>query len=150
MTKTEFIQDLQNGRRLWRQTWKGIDLFGTSRPRTPGEMSLRDILYHVGWYEREMVEMIRLRTLAGSPWWTLPVDERNANIKTEGEAVSLLQSWKLEQQMYAELLTQLQTLRDEELEEARFFQEMPFDWKPWGVIASNTYEHFEEHFSGIF
>jgi len=150
MTKTEFIQNLQNSRRLWRQTWKGIDLFGTSRPRTPGEMSLRDILYHVGWYEREMVEMIRLRTLAGSPWWTLPVDERNANIKTEGEAVSLLQSWKLEQQMYDDLLTQLGTLRDEELVDARFFQEMPSDWKPWEVIASNTYEHFEEHFSGIF
>ena len=150
MTKTEFIQNLQNSRRLWRQAWKGIDLFGTSRPRTPGDMSLRDILYHVGWYEREMVEMIRLRTLAGSPWWTLPVDERNANIKTEGEAVSLLQSWKFEQQMYDELLTQLETLRDEELVDARFFQEMPSDWKPWEVIASNTYEHFEEHFSGIF
>jgi hypothetical protein len=150
MTKTEFILNLQNSRRLWRQAWKGIDLFGTSRPRTPGEMSLRDILYHVAWYEREMVEMIRLRTLAGSPWWTLPVDERNDNIKTEGEAVSLLQSWKLEQQMYADLLTQLETLRDEELVEARFFQDMPSDWKPWEVIASNTYEHFEEHLSGIF
>jgi uncharacterized damage-inducible protein DinB len=150
MTKTEFLQNLQNGRRQWQQAWKGIDLFGTSRPRTPGDMSLRDILYHIAWYEREMVELIRLRALVGSPWWTLPVDERNSNIKSEGEAVSLLQSWRMEQHMYAELLTQLQTLRDEEFEEARFFQEMPFDWKPWEVIASNTYEHFAEHISGIF
>jgi hypothetical protein len=150
MTKTEFLLNLQNGRRLWQQTWKGIDLFGTSRPRTPGDMSLRDILYHVAWYEREMVEMIQLRSLVGSPWWTLPVDERNIHIKTEGEAYSLLQSWRLEQEMYNELMIQVQTLRDEELEDARFFQEMPPDWKPWEVIASNTYEHYGEHFSDIY
>jgi hypothetical protein len=150
MTKIEFLQNLQNGRRQWQQIWKGIDLFGTSRPRTPGEMSLRDILYHVAWYEREMVEMIQLRNLVGSPWWMLPVDERNVNIKNEAESFSLLQAWRLEQEQYNELLVKLQTLRDEELEEARFFQEMPLDWKPWQVIASNTYEHYAEHFSDIF
>jgi hypothetical protein len=150
MTKIEFLQNLQNGRRQWQQIWKGIDLFGTSRPRTPGDMSLRDILYHIAWYEREMVEMIQLRNLVGSPWWTLPVDERNAHIKTEAESFSLLQAWRLEQEQYNELLVKLQTLRDEELEEARFFQEMPVDWKPWQVIASNTYEHYAEHFSDIF
>jgi len=150
MTKTEFIDDLQNGRRQWRHIWKGIDLFGTSRPRTPGEMSLRDILYHVAWYEREMLELVQLRTLVGSPWWRLPVDERNAHIKTEGETNSMLQAWRLEQQVYSELLVQLQTLRDEELEDARFFQEMPSDWVPWHVIAGNTFEHYAEHFGDIF
>lgn len=150
MTKTEFLQNLQNGRRQWQQQWKSIDLFGTSRPRTPGDMSLRDILYHIAWYEREMVEMLQLRTLVGSPWWELPVDERNAHIQSEAQSVSLLQSWRLEQQVYTELLAQLQSIRDEELEDARFFQEMPLDWKPWQVIASNTYEHFMEHYSGIY
>jgi len=150
MTKTDFLLNLQNGRRQWLELWRGIDLFGTSRPRTPGDMSLRDILYHVAWYEREMVEMIRLRTLVGSPWWELPVDERNIHIQAEGQTVTLLQSWRFEQQTYIELLGQLQNLRDEELEQARFFQEMPSDWKPWQVIASNTYEHYAEHFSGIF
>jgi hypothetical protein len=93
---------------------------------------------------------MQLRTLVGSPWWTLPVDVRNVNIKTEGENYSLLQAWRLEQEVYDEVLAQVQTLRDEELEDARFFQDMPGDWKPWEVIASNTYEHFADHFSGIF
>ena len=150
MTKTDFIQNVQTGRRQWQQLWKSIDLFGTSRPRTPGEMSLRDILYHITWYEREMVEMLQLRSLVGSPWWELPVDERNAQIQTEAQSVSLLQSWRLEQEVYTELMAQLQTLRDEELEDARFFQEMPSDWIPWQVIASNTYEHYVEHYSNIY
>jgi hypothetical protein len=150
MTRTEFIQNMQNGRRQWQQLWKSIDLFGTSRPRTPGEMSLRDILFHIAWYEREMVEMLQLRALVGSPWWELPVDERNAHIQAEAQSASLLQAWRLEQQVYTELMSQLQSIRDEELEDARFFQEMPSDWIPWQVIASNTYEHYAEHYSGIY
>jgi hypothetical protein len=150
MTKMEFLNALKNSRTLWFEKWKGIDLFGTSRPRVPGQMSLRDILYHVAWYEHEMVEMLQLRSLVGSTWWSLPVDERNANILAEGQSINLLQAWRQEQQEYAQLLSLLQLVRDEELNEARFFQEMPADWKPWQVIASNTYEHYAEHFPDIY
>jgi hypothetical protein len=150
MTKTDLLLNLQNGRRQWHQIWRGIDLFGTSSPRRPGEMSLRDILYHIAWYEREMVDLMKQRTLDGSSWWNLPVDERNVHIFTEGKTISLLQAWRLEEQAFTELLAQLQTLRDEELEDARFFKDMPADWKPWQVIASNTYEHYVEHFSSIY
>ena len=150
MTKTDFLLNLQNGRRQWHQIWRGIDLFGTSSPRKPGELSLRDILYHVAWYEREMVEMMNQRALVGSPWWNLPLDERNAYIWTEGQSVSLLQAWRLEEQAFTDLLAQLQMLSNEELEDSRFFKEMPADWKPWEVIADNTYKHYVEHFSSIY
>ncbi len=150
MTKTEFLLNIQTGRRQWHQIWRGIDLFGTSSPRKPGEMSLRDILYHIAWYEREMVNMLKKRDFNGSPWWKLPVDERNALIKAEGQTISLLQAWRIEEQAFTDLLGQLQTLKDEELENARFFIDMPSDWKPWEVIASNTYEHYVEHFPGIY
>ncbi len=150
MTKTEFLLNLQNGRRQWHQIWRGIDLFGTSSPRKPGEMSLRDILYHVAWYEREMVNMLKTHTLHGSAWWDLPVEQRNALIKTEGQTISLLQAWRVEEQAFTDLLGQLQTIKDEELMDAASFKEMPTDWKPWEVIASNTYEHYTEHFQNIY
>jgi len=150
MTKTEFLLNLQNGRRQWHQIWRGIDLFGTSSPRKPGEMSLRDTLFHIAWYQREMVDLLKLRALVGSPWWDLPVEARNAHIKTEGQTISLLQTWRLEEQTFTDLLAQLQTLSDAELEEPRCFKDMPSDWKPWKVIASNTYEHYLEHFSSIY
>jgi hypothetical protein len=150
MNKTEFLLNLQNGRRQWHQIWRGIDLFGTSSPRRPGELSLRDILYHVAWYEREMVNMMRTRSFSGSPWWDLPVEERNALIKTEGLTISLLQAWRVEEQAFTDLLAQLQALNDEELEDPKAIKEMPADARPWEVIASNTYEHFIEHFSSIY
>lgn len=150
MTKTDFLLNLQNGRRQWHQIWRGIDLFGTSSPRRPGELSLRDILYHVAWYEREMVNMMKTRSFSGSPWWDLPDDERNALIKTEGLTISLLQAWRVEEQAFTDLLAQLQTLNDAELEDPKLFKEMPADVKPWEIIASNTYGHYVQHFTGIY
>jgi uncharacterized damage-inducible protein DinB len=150
MTKTDFLLNLQNARRQWHQVWRGIDLFGTSSPRKPGEMSLRDILYHVAWYEREMVNLLKTRTLNGSAWWDLPEDQRNELIKTEGKTISLLQAWRVEEQAFTDLLAQLQLLTDKELEDPNFYKEMPPDWKPWEVIASNTYEHYVAHFKNIY
>ena len=150
MTKTDFLLNLQNGRRQWHQIWRGIDLFGTSSPRRPGEMSLRDILYHVAWYEREMVNMMKLRSFDGSPWWSLAVEERNALIKTEGFTISLLQAWRVEEQAFTDLLAQLQTLVDDELNDTSSYKGMPADVKPWEVIASNTYQHYIEHFPSIY
>jgi hypothetical protein len=150
MTKTQFLLNLQNGRRQWHQIWRGIDLFGTSSPRRPGELSLRDILYHVAWYEREMVNMMKTRCFSGSPWWDLPEEERNALIKTEGLTISLLQAWRVEEQAFTDILAQLQTLNDDELENTAAFKEMPADAKPWKIIAGNTYEHYIEHFPSIY
>ncbi len=145
MNKTDFLLNLQNGRRQWHQVWRGIDLFGTSSPRKPGEMSLRDILFHVAWYEREMVNMMKLRSFTGSSWWDLPVDERNALIKQEGQTISLLQAWRVEEQAFTDLLAQVQALTDEELENPALFKEMPADAKPWKIIAGNTYVHYRDH-----
>jgi len=43
-------------------------------------MSVKDILAHIAWFEREMIGLLHQRTLAGSDLWNLPSDERNAVI----------------------------------------------------------------------
>jgi uncharacterized damage-inducible protein DinB len=149
MTKIEFLQAVQKGRDDWDERLKGIDPSGTEQAPVPGKMSLRDLLYHIAWYEREMVSVCQLHSLVGSPWWNLPTDERNVYIMEEGQGVSLLEAYHQERQVYSALLAQLQTLSDEELEDASFFKEMPPDWKPWEVIASNTYEHYAEHLTDL-
>jgi hypothetical protein len=149
MTKSEFIQKLLEERSRWDEQWKGLNLTRQVDSSQPETMNLRDVLYHVGWYEREMVEVLRLKTLAGSPWWELPLDERNANILAEGQEVLLVDAFQKEQQLYSELLGLLKGLTDEELENASFFTGMPSDWKPWEMIASNTYEHYPQHLEDI-
>src|SRR4030066_1815725 len=131
MTLNEFLQTLHAMRLQWEESWRGIALSITLEPPASGVMNLRDILYHVAWYEREMVEVLQLRALVGSPWWNLPLDERNAHILRAGQPVSLLEAYHQERQVFAELSGLLSKLSDDELEQARFFRDMPTDWKPW-------------------
>jgi hypothetical protein len=145
MTKNEFIQHVLTERAAWEQQLKGINFTPSADPADTGAMGLRDLLYHVAWYEREMLEMLQLRAVAGSPWWELPTDERNARILKEGGSVSLQEAYRQEEQVYARLLAEFKKLTDEELEQAHHFRHMPPEWHPWEVIASNTYEHYPQH-----
>jgi hypothetical protein len=43
------------------------------------------------------------------------------------------------------MLALLKDLDESALDDAGSFAEMPPDWQPWSVIASNTYEHYDDH-----
>lgn len=114
-------------------------------PGVAGEWSLKDVVAHVTWYEREMVELVRDRTLAGSELWALPLEERNAAIyrllrdKPAGEVLAD------DRATYAELLQALAGLPDAALVDPGQFRDMPADWEPWSLIADNTYVHYRDH-----
>ena len=52
--------------------------------------SVIDLIWHVTWYEREMVELMRSRKLAGSELWMLGHEERNSAIKKMNEGHNIL------------------------------------------------------------
>jgi len=52
-------------------------------PGVVGDWSLKDIIAHITWHEREMVGLVKAHALVGSDLWNLPTDERNAAIYKE-------------------------------------------------------------------
>jgi hypothetical protein len=145
MNKAEFLHTLRVERAAWDALLTQVPVERMEEPGVAGEMSIKEIVYHVTWYERQMVEVLRSRALIGSPWWELPLDERNANILAEGRNTPLAEVLAEAGQVYEQLLAGLEELSDEELADARHFAEMPPDWLPWQVIASNCYEHYPQH-----
>ena len=149
MTRDELIRNVHVERQRWEEKMRSVDFSNPHQPSDPQEMSLRDLLHHVAWYEAEMVSLLKQRALAGSDWWALPTDERNANIREEGQSASLQEAYMQEQRIYTELFGLLQQLSDDEVEQAWFFRDMPPEWKPWEVLAENTFEHYLEHIGDI-
>lgn len=157
MTKTEFIARIRQARAEWDQAISRIPVEGMAdkdHPAAAGQggttpsgsaWSLKDILAHLTWYEREMVNMLRAHTFAGSSLWDLPLDARNAAIHEETKGLSLQQALDQSAPVYAELIGLIETLTDEDLNNPQRFPGMPLEWQPWQVIASNTYEHYEQH-----
>ncbi len=149
MTKDEFLKILTASRGEWDERWKAVDLSVPHPDELPGKMSLRDILYHVAWYEDQMVVVLEQKAVVGSPWWGLPLDERNANIHAEGRSFTFQNAYFHEQETYENLFDLIRGLSDGELMDPGLYIDMPPEWKPWEMLASNTYEHYQQHLEDI-
>ncbi len=149
MPKATFMDLVRNGRAEWDALVAQIDEAQMTEPGVEGEWSVKDIVAHVTWYECEMVSVVQARALVGSDLWGLPLEARNAGVFAEIRNRPLPEVLTETYTVFQQLMAGLQTLTGEDLNEASHFTEMPLEWKPWQVIASNTYEHYPDHLRAI-
>jgi hypothetical protein len=114
-----------------------------------GEWTVKDVIAHVSWHEREMINLIRSRALLGSDLWNLPLHERNAAIYEQNRDQSLDDVRAEAAEAFRQLLESLQTLSDEDLNDPARFEHMPAEWQPWKIIAENTWEHYHDHYESL-
>jgi len=126
---------VQEDRRLWRAA--------------PSAWSLKDIIAHVAWHDDQMIEVAETRILAGSPWWTLSTDIRNLKIFEKHRDTEFEEIVQFAAGAYSKMRTAVAALPDEDLNDAARFADMPKDWIPWRLFASNTYEHYLRHIGQI-
>ena len=145
MTRERMLASLKQGREQWDALVARFTDEQMRQPLFADGWSLKDILAHVTWYEREMIGVIKARALVGSELWDLPTDERNIPIYKTNKDKSL-EAVKAEAvQVYEALYEAAATLSDDDLNDARSFADMPEDWVPWEVIAGNSFEHYQQH-----
>lgn len=149
MDKATLLQTLQHERAAWDDLLARVDDAHMLQSGVSGEMSVKDIIAHVTWYERETVGILRQRAVIGSELWYRALDERNAAILSMNRERALADVRAEAQQVFAQLLAGVQALSEEDLTDPEQFQFMPPEWIPWKVIASNTYEHYPQHIPDI-
>jgi hypothetical protein len=119
-----------------------------AQPGVDGDWSIKDHLAHITWHEREIVRMLSARSLeysVVSDLWNLPLHERNHAIYESNRDRSLEEVRAESRQVYAELSQLLEGVSEEDLTDPGRYKGMPGDWKPWRLIAENTYEHYHDH-----
>jgi hypothetical protein len=150
MNITLFLKKLRQGRANWDALLARIPEEQLTIPGASGVWTVKDVVAHVTWHEREMIGMLDGRTMEhGSDLWMLPTDERNNAIYELHKDRPLEEILAEAPQVYEAMLALINTLSDEELHAPSRFEFMPNDWVPWEIIASNTYGHYEQHTPGI-
>ena len=84
-----------------------------------------------------------------SELWELPTDERNLPIYERNKDRPLDEVLAESSQLFERLWALVSELLDEDLVDSSRFNQMPEDGEPWKVIASNTYEHYQQHILDI-
>ena len=149
MDKMEFIARVKTTHQEYETVLAGLSEAQILQPHTCGDWSVKDVIAHVTWYERQMVGVLTTHSLKGSDLWNLSLEERNAAIHAENMIRPLPEILVESQQVFRTMLDLLEGLAEEDLLEASRFREMPSDWIPWEVIASNTFEHYPAHTQDI-
>ena len=144
-TVKQLIDIFQSERSNWEALLEQIDQDRLTLPGVAGEWSVKDIIAHITWFEREMIGMIKDHAMEGSDLWNLPTDERNKAIYEEYRELSLSQATEESAQVFQQLQDLLPTLSDEDLTSPENFLHMPHEWQPVDIIAQNTYEHYQQH-----
>jgi hypothetical protein len=149
MDRIELLERMRNEREAWDALLAEIPPQRMAEPGVDGDWSVKDIVAHVSWYERETAIMVEDRALIGSDLWQLPQDERNIPIYEENKHRPLDEVKAEAESVFQRLIRGIETLPDDALRDASLFREMPEEWIPWMVIASNTFEHYHQHIPGI-
>ena len=145
MSTAEFIQNVRDARERIDALINALDETHMLEPVDAGGWTVKDIIAHLTWHEREMVGMIQKRALAGSDLWNEPTDERNQAIYEENRDLPLNEVRAEAGAVFRQLIEGLESLDDEDLYKPARFVNMPSDWRPWQILAENTYEHYFAH-----
>src|SRR5687768_9949073 len=80
ITKDRFLADLRTERAAWDALLAEIPIERMEEPNAIGDWTVKDVIAHVAWGEREMVGVLRQRALVGSELWNLDNETRNQAI----------------------------------------------------------------------
>ncbi len=149
MDLATLLKTLIETRATWEALLAQIDEEQMQRPGVAGKWSVKDIIAHVAWCESEIAPVLRTHLLAGSDLWNLSDDESNEIIYQQNKDRPLHDIVNEERQAYTALLEAVQTLSDEDLNDPQHFKNMPQEWKPWQLIAGNSFKHYEDHMPSL-
>jgi len=149
MKKETFLSTLRTSRSELDRALAQVNEGRLEEPGVSGFMSVKDILAHITWFEKEMLAVLDQRTLAGSDWWDLPSDERNDRIFAANRDRPLAEVRAGAHQVYALLLQALEGLDEGDLNDPSRFRDMPLDWIPYQLLAGNTCDHYDHHAADI-
>ncbi len=139
------VEAIVGAREEWDAFVRQVAPSDLERPGVCGNWSMKDVVAHIAWHEREMIGLLETHVLAGSPWWLLPTDERNDKIYEQNKDRAAEDVLREAAETFPHLLRAIKGLADEDLNDPARFADMPPDWIPWRIIAQNTYEHYEVH-----
>jgi hypothetical protein len=145
MDKSQFLSEIFETHKQYEETIERLDDEQLLIPGTCGKWSVKDVIAHITWYERQMVVILESCIFSGSDLWNLTNENRNEIIHAESHSLSLDIIRREAREVFKTMYDLLDTLSEDDLLKSEKFANMPRDWIPWEVIASNTCDHYPEH-----
>jgi uncharacterized protein (TIGR03083 family) len=146
VTKDGLLTAIREDRARFDATLATVPRDRLEDPVLPGGWSVKDVLAHITWGDREAIGVIEARALVGSELWELDEDARNEAVVRESRALGLDDVIQRYRTSFAAYLEALDGMSDEELNEPggiRGLVDRIPGWRPWRVLYDPG--HYAEH-----
>jgi len=151
MTGPRLMGILQAERAQWSALLARVGAARMELPGVEGEWSLKQLVAHLTWYERVIVDGAR-QVLGGAGAYERPreglygltMEERNARIAQESLSRPLDEVLVEAEQVFGQLTALIAVVPQDILNDPRRVG-MPDDVVPWMLVANNSFAHYHEH-----
>lgn len=146
VSRAPLLARVRQDRAGWERTLAAVPRGRRAEGGLPGGWSVKDVMAHISWGEREAIGVMRARALVGSELWNLPQDERNAAIYEQNRDRPLEEIEAEHEKTFAEFVLGLAAVSEDELNDpARFppLAEVIPGWLPWRLLYDPY--HYEAH-----
>lgn len=152
MTGARLAGILRDERARWNALLAQVSQDRMEEPGVEGEWSVKELVAHLTWYERAVVE--GARQVFGTGTFTrqrpegLSMDENNARIAAESRPRPVAEVLAEADDVFGQLLALVSMCPDDILNDPRLLG-LPDDLVPWMGIANNSYSHYRQHEQAI-
>ncbi len=143
--KLEFLDRIRRSYEKWEKYISNVDREKMHDSGFCGKWSMKDVIAHIAWYENEMTVLLGQKKFAGSEYWNLSLKERNEKIFQENKDKNIEEVLRNAKDVHERFMELLAKTSEKALNDPGCFPGMPAEWRPWEVIAGNSYEHYDYH-----
>jgi DinB superfamily len=151
MTAARLVDILKDERANWNALLARVGSDRMEIVGVEGTWTVKEIIAHLTWYERAVVDGARQITNTGTFTRNndgLGMDERNNRIAAESRARPVGDVLAEADDVFGQLLKVIATCPDELLNNAKLLG-LPDDVPPWMRVANNSYAHYRQHAQSI-
>lgn len=150
MTSGRLVGILQAERSRWNALLAQVGMDQMEMPGVEGTWSVKELVAHLTWYERVVVE--GAQQVLGTGTYTrarnglagLGMDERNAHIAAESRSRPVGDVLAEAEHVFTQLLAVIAACPEDILNDPQRLG-LPNEMVPWMAVANNSYAHYRQH-----
>ena len=106
---------------------------------------LRDVIAHLTWYEKELLDALEKQSQVDSEFWNMEVEKRNDMIYRKTQEHSLNEIIQESKRTFEELIDVVATISDEDLNSDTYVKRKKGTRVTHDFIGGINFWHYEEH-----
>ncbi|MHA1991022.1 MAG: DinB family protein [Candidatus Hodarchaeales archaeon] len=145
MKKKTFLKKFRYRRKNWNSIINTVIDKGLDNEIISVNWCLKDVISHVTWYEKEIINAIKVKSIVEIEFFNMTIDDRNDLIFKNTHEQNLDDVLKESNSIYDNLIYEIEKLTDEELNSDTSIKRKSDKRIAHDFIAGNTFYHYEDH-----